>query len=216
MVTRGHVINKKCYTSASARSMATKLNSFMVTWQIENVISPFLRDLCQPSLTRWYKVLCPFDHMATWGHVIKKNVILLLPRGLWPPSSTAWCLMKMDQHPLWLYDTVVISLFLHGSWLPNSKGDGFRYRVTTHKVPWFFDHLIICRVMVNKKRCISNSKSPMDTELDRVVTYDMGPPLKKSHQLSQKLFPFIVFFYLSNAPLIIHRATIRLLLLIRK
>ena len=100
----------------------------------------------------------------------------------------------MDQHPQWLYDTVVISLFLHGSWLPNSKGDGFRYRATTHKVAWFFDHLIICRVMVNKKRCISNSKSPMDTELDRVVTYDMSPPLKKSHQPQSKALSIHSFF----------------------
>ena len=42
---------------------------------------------------------------------------------------------------------------------------------------WFFDIVIICCLMTSKKRNIS---SPMDTKLDRVVAFDMGPTLKKS------------------------------------
>ena len=50
-----------------------------------------------------------------------------------------------------------------------------------HKVAWFFDYVIICSLMNNKKRYISNFTSPMDTKLDRLVDYDMGPTLKKLH-----------------------------------
>ena len=33
-----------------------------------------------------------------------------------------------------------------------------------------------------KKRCISNSTSLIDTKLDKVVAHDIGTKLKKSHQ----------------------------------
>ena len=41
--------------------------------------------------------------------------------------------------------------------------------------------VVICSLMTNKKRYISNSKSPIDTKLDRVVAYDIEPSLNKSH-----------------------------------
>ena len=59
--------------------------------------------------------------------------------------------------------------------------DGLWYWTTVHKVAQFFDHVIKRSLVTNKKRCISNSTSPMDTTLDRVVAFDMGPKLKKSH-----------------------------------
>ena len=40
--------------------------------------------------------------------------------------------------------------------------------------------------MTNNKRSNSNSASPMDTKLDRVVTYDMGPTLEKITSLLVK------------------------------
>ena len=55
------------------------------------------------------------------------------------------------------------------------QDDGLWYWVTMHKVAWAFDHVI------NVNRYISNSTSPLDTWLDRVVGYDMGPWLKKLH-----------------------------------
>ena len=43
----------------------------------------------------------------------------------------------------------------------------------------FFDHVITCSVMTKKKHNIINSTSAMDTKIDRVVVYDMGPRLKE-------------------------------------
>ena len=50
-----------------------------------------------------------------------------------------------------------------------------------HKVLGFFDQVIICNLVTNKKHYISNSTRPMDTKLYRVVAYNMGPKLKKSN-----------------------------------
>ena len=61
------------------------------------------------------------------------------------------------------------------------QGDGLWYWATMYKVVWFLDHLIICSLVTNTERYIFNSTSPMDTRLDRVEGYDMGPILKKSH-----------------------------------
>ena len=60
-------------------------------------------------------------------------------------------------------------------------GDGLWYWATINKVRRFFNNLITCSLMANKKRYILNSISPMDTRLDRVVAYGMGLTLKKSH-----------------------------------
>ena len=62
------------------------------------------------------------------------------------------------------------------------QGDGLWYWVTMYKVGWFIDHVIICILMANKKRYISNSTSSMGTKPDRVVVYDMEPLLKKLHR----------------------------------
>ena len=70
--------------------------------------------------------------------------------------------------------------------------------------------------MKNKKRYISNSKCPMDTKLDRVVAYDMRPHSTNHITPSKNLFPFMNFFHLRIVPLILHTATIRLLLLVRE
>ena len=67
-------------------------------------------------------------------------------------------------------------------------------RTTIHKVAWFFEHVIICSLVTNKKRYFSNSTSPMDIKLDRVMASDFGPKLKKKHiTLSKKFFPFMNF-----------------------
>ena len=76
----------------------------------------------------------------------------------------------------------------------NRQGDGLWYWAIMHKVTLFFDHLIICSLMANKKRYISNSASPMDTKLDRVVAYDMEKTIKKHITFSKKIFPFMNFF----------------------
>ena len=56
----------------------------------------------------------------------------------------------------------------------------------------------------------------MDTKLDRIVAYDVGPKLKKSHQFSKKFFPFMNFSHLRIVPLILNRTTLRLLLLVKR
>ena len=61
------------------------------------------------------------------------------------------------------------------------QSDAWWYLATMHNVASFFDHLIISSLITKKKGYISNSTSPMDTKLDRVVPYEMGPTLKKSH-----------------------------------
>ena len=61
------------------------------------------------------------------------------------------------------------------------QDDSSWYWATTHKVTWFFDHVISCGLVTNKERYISISTSRMDSKLDKVVDYDMGPKLKKSH-----------------------------------
>ena len=84
------------------------------------------------------------------------------------------------------------------------------YWVTIHKVAWFFNHVIMCSPVTNKMQYMSNFTSPMDTKLDRVVAYDMGPNLKKSHHF----FHSLIFSRLKIVLSIWNRATIRLLLLV--
>ena len=87
----------------------------------------------------------------------------------------------------------------------------------TRQVTWFFDHVIACSLMTNKICYISNSTNAMDTKLDRLVAYDIGKTLKKWHRSCQKVLTiYVIFIHLRIAPLILHRATIRLLLLIRE
>ena len=50
------------------------------------------------------------------------------------------------------------------------QGDGLWHWASMHKVARFFDHVMIYSLMANKKRCTSNSKCPMDTKLDRVLS----------------------------------------------
>ena len=61
------------------------------------------------------------------------------------------------------------------------QDDGSWYWATMHKVARFFEHVIISSLVTNKKRYISNSTSPMDIKLDKIISYDLGPKLKKSH-----------------------------------
>ena len=57
----------------------------------------------------------------------------------------------------------------------------------------------------------------MVTELDMVVAFNMGSPLKKSHHpLVKSSFRSDIFLYPSIVPLILHSANIRLPLLIRE
>ena len=53
------------------------------------------------------------------------------------------------------------------------QGDGLWYWATMKKFEWFFDHVIMYFLMINKKRYISSFTSPVDTKLDRVVVYDI-------------------------------------------
>ena len=38
----------------------------------------------------------------------------------------------------------------------NRHGDGLKYWVTMHKVTWFFDDVIVCSLMTNKRCYTSN------------------------------------------------------------
>ena len=122
--------------------------------------------------------------------------------------------------PTMVHDTIVawhiknvIFLFLKGPWhvTRDTAHD------QTRQVTRFFDHVIVCSLMTNKICYISNSTNAMDTKLDKLVAYDIGKTLKKSHRSYQKVFTiYVIFIHLRIAPLILHRATIRLLLLIRE
>ena len=61
------------------------------------------------------------------------------------------------------------------------QGDGLWYWPTMHKVAWFFDHVVICSLMINEKGNISNFKSPMESKLYREMAYDIGPTINKSY-----------------------------------
>ena len=74
------------------------------------------------------------------------------------------------------------------------QGDGFWYWATIHKNAWFFDHVIICSLMINKKRFISNSTNLMNTNIGRVLAYHMGPASKNYITLIEKFFPFMNVF----------------------
>ena len=88
-------------------------------------------------------------------------------------------------------------------------------RTTIHKVIWFFEHVIICSLVTNKKRYFSNSTSPMDIKLDRVMASDFGPKLKKNTSLLVKSFLHSwILFPISEMSLI--GTTIRSLLLVRE
>ena len=57
----------------------------------------------------------------------------------------------------------------------------------------------------------------MDTKLDKLVANDTGKTLKKSHRSYQKVLTiYVIFIHLRIAPLILHRATIRLLFFVNK
>ena len=57
----------------------------------------------------------------------------------------------------------------------------------------------------------------MDTKLDRIVAYDMEKKTEKITPLFVKnSFHAWIFYHLKIAPLILHRATIRLPLLVRE
>ena len=71
--------------------------------------------------------------------------------------------------------------------------------------------------MTNKKRYISNIKSRMDTKIDLIVADDMEATHKNHITLCKNIFPFMNFFFcLRIVPISLHRATTRLLLLVRE
>ena len=108
------------------------------------------------------------------------------------------------------------SLFYMTHGYQNRHGDGLWHWATTHKVAWFFDHVIIGSFMT-----IKNVISPIPQVLWApnltgwwLMTWSHHP---KNHiMLSKKFLLFIDFFYTSNEPLIVHKAPIRLLLLVRQ
>ena len=85
-----------------------------------------------------------------------------------------------------------------------------------------FDHVIICCLMINKKRDIFFHKfyghqTWHGSGLQHGTWSHIGNQYSNNHiTLSKKFFPFLIFFYLRIVPLILHRATIRLLLLVRE
>ena len=77
------------------------------------------------------------------------------------------------------------------------------------------DSLITWLYVVSRQ--IKNVTSPMDTILDRIVAYDMEKkPQKITPLFVKNSFHAWIFYYLRIAPLILHRATIRLPLLVRE
>ena len=66
------------------------------------------------------------------------------------------------------------------------QDDDLLYWTTMHNVAWFFDHVVICNLVITKKRYISNLASPMDTKLCRVVAYDIWVKTQKITSLLVK------------------------------
>ena len=76
----------------------------------------------------------------------------------------------------------MLYLFFHKAYgYQTWQGDGLWQGAVMYKVKWFFDQVIIWNHVANRKRHVSNSTVPMDTDLGRVVAHDMGLPLKKLH-----------------------------------
>ena len=121
------------------------------------------------------------------------NRLLLLILG-------EWWLMRRVQQPQWSHDTKVISgiktlyrYFYKAHGYQTTQGGGLLYWATTYKLTLFFDYVIICSLMTNKNRYISNCTSLMGTKPDWVVAYDIKPPVKSHITLSKK-FLFSYFF----------------------
>ena len=93
-----------------------------------------------------------------------------------------WWLIKRGHHPQLSHDKKVARrikknwnfCFYMAHDYRTGQGDGLWYWTTTHKVAWFFNHVITCSLMANEKRYISNSTSPMVKKLERVLAYEMG------------------------------------------
>ena len=87
-----------------------------------------------------------------------------------------------------------MTCFYMGHDYQNQQGDGLWYWAAMHKVAQFFDNVIICSLMRNRKRYISNSTSPMDIKPDRAVAFGIEKILKKHITFTQRLFAVINFF----------------------
>ena len=111
---------KRCYP----RSHVTR-------WSRGNINRLLATKLEQDSGLWWEtensRVTCSFVHVVTRGHVTnKKRYISTYARLCLLNLKWMW-LMRRGHHPPWSHDTIVtwrvkkvISLFSHGSWLPNS------------------------------------------------------------------------------------------------
>ena len=117
-------------------------------------------------------------------------------------------------HPQWSHNTIVewrikkvLSLFLHGSWLPNSPRWWLWYWVTRHIVAWLRGYSVWSRGYIKSYGHQTQQGSDL---LHGMTTQKIGSPLVKSP------FHLWYFFYHKIVPLIIHRDTTRLVLLVRK
>ena len=134
------------------------------TWQADelrcehvtnkNGIFPFSWGLWLLNLARSYPLIkgCHSQiHITYWspGHMTKK-VLSPFPRVLWSPNLTGWwhtIIHKLQGHESFRSrGHVIFPLMRCITW----QGDGFWYWTTTHKVTWFFDHVIICVVSWQK------------------------------------------------------------------
>ena len=175
-----------------------------VPWQIKNVISPLPRYLLPPSLTWWWffgkepqatklhVVLITWLREVTWRHMTKKKcsiststrpmatrcdtvITVMTYENSLTPTIVTWKKNHVTNKTRYIY-------FYKAHGYQTQQGHSLWYWITTHKFIWFFDHVIICSLVINEKRYIFNSTSPMYTNLDRVRDYDMGSPIKKLHR----------------------------------
>ena len=128
--------------------------------------------------------ICSHAHMVM--QQIKNDISEVLQGHAYQTWNDGRLLERVTTMATWHYSRVTNKSHISDfTWFMTTKvGDGLWYWATMHKVPWVFDHVIICSLMTNIKRYISNSTSPTDTRVDRVVGYDMGPTFKKSHHSS--------------------------------
>ena len=173
-----------------------------VTWLIKSDMSPCLRGLWLPKLTRWMFIvkghhplsllmLWSRDQIITWQ---MENVISQLPRDLWLPNLTEWWVLMrayylsslitcwsrghIRSHDKWKNVTNSLSRDLSLSKLAE-EWLMIRSHMSNHKATYSFDHVVTWVHVTNELRYIFTSTMPIAAKLNRVMACNEASPLIK-------------------------------------
>ena len=115
-------------------------------------------------------------HVVTWGHVTNKKRYISTSSRTFLLNLKWMLFIRRSHHLTNSYVTSKKKLYLcfhlaHD--YQTRQDDGSWYWADMHNVSWFFEQVIVCSLVTNKKRYISNSTSPIDIKLDRMMAYDL-------------------------------------------